>query len=287
MTEKLKTLNSLVDSLFRINVEKDSDKYDADVVTADDDRCVWSEFPVNLGERVEPLAVINHIVDLNGLGPKAVSNITRTIIASGTRGATATIFAYREANTGGHHHGSGTRSADAVGRFSPSEFVFRDNYPQNVKITHTLPDVAGSIYSGFTTSDNNGAAGIITIGFAEGFVTLSATKNLHLKAPTKTHRSPYWVTPAMRMALNKLADGYSKRTKRYITITDASLQYGGLFDHKATWHPPHDGHKDGQTVDIRNRDQNDSQRKIFVAESKKAGLSPKDHGNHWHVRLLS
>ena len=287
MTRNIRELNSLIDSLFRVEVAVDSAEYDADVVTAADGKSVLSEFPVDLEEHIEPLAVINHVVDPNSLVPTAVSNITETLYASGTPGTTAELFAYRVPNTGGHYHGGSTRDSAAIGLFSPRNFSFGDNYPQNIPVTHTLPDVSGEIRVALQGSDGDFYAGIISIAFADGFVQVSQTKNLRLKAPTRTHRKPYWVTPAMRAALNKLADGYARRTKKkYITITDASLEHGGLFDHCATWHPPHKRHRDGRTVDIRNRDQNDQQRKVFVSEAKKAGIGASDHGNHWHVRLL-
>ena len=285
MATQLKELTSLVDSLFRDPDLQDDNDYDAHVISTDDNRAVLSEFPIELGETIESLSVINHVVDLQQQTPTALSGKTRTFFASGTPGARATMFAYRAPNTGGHHHGGRTRNTNAVGVFSPTEITFGDNYPQDIPITYTLPDVSGSVYAGFISSDRNDAAGIITITFSEGFVLLSASNNLRLKAPTKTHPSPYWVTPAMRSALNKLANGYAARTKKYITITDASLEHGGLFDYKATWLPPHQLHRDGQTVDIRNRDQNRQQREIFVEEARKSGITPSDHGNHWHVRL--
>jgi hypothetical protein len=237
------------------------------------------------GDEITPFSAIN-IIEYNGIfRPDNLTNRRKVFYASGEPGTRAFLISERLPNTGGHHHGGASRDPNGAGQFDRRVILLGPNYPQNHPVFWTLPDVHGSIKIGaYFEQDGSFRGYIADLSMVDPLVAIPATSKLHLKAPTSTHPSPYWVTSAMAQRLTALANGYHARTGKHITCTDASLRDGGRFDYKATWRHPHAEHMWGEQADIRNFDQDAAERAIFVEECKKAGLAPADHGNHWHVR---
>jgi hypothetical protein len=204
---------------------------------------------------------------------------------SGPTGATVTIEIIREAGSGAHNHGGATTVANAVGTAAPTRFVLGSNYPQNVRVVHRAPDVCGTtvIRGRFSqgspsTIDNHDQILIA------GLVPLQVTQSLKLKPPTVEHRSPYWAQPAFRDKLARLAADYFARQGKAITVTDASLQWGGRFDLRADWRPPHHEHMDGRQADLRKFDMTPQDQAVFRAIAAQVGISILEESDHWHVR---
>lgn len=203
----------------------------------------------------------------------------------GPAGATVTIELIRVANSGGHNHGGATSDSLAVGTASPTRFVLGNNYPQNVRVVHRASDVCGTIV--VRARFSQGSPNVIDNHdqvLIPGLVPIQASQSLKLKPPTAEHRSPYWAQQAFRNKLVRVATDYFAKTGKPITITDASLQWGGRFDLKADWRPPHHEHMDGRQADIRKFDMTPAEQTTFKAIAAQVGISVLEESDHWHVR---
>jgi hypothetical protein len=202
----------------------------------------------------------------------------------GPPGTTVTIELLRVANSGGHNHG-GAISALAVGTASPTQFVLGNNYPQNVRVVHQASDVCGSVVirGRFSQGTPNIIDNYDQVLIA-GLVPIQVSQSLKLKPPTVEHRSPYWAQPAFRNKLVRLAADYFAKTAKPITVTDASLEWGGRFDLQANWLPPHKEHMDGRQADLRKSDMTPQDQVTFKTIAAQVGITILEESDHWHVR---
>jgi hypothetical protein len=203
----------------------------------------------------------------------------------GPPGATVTIELIRVANSGGHNHGGATTAALAVGTASPTRFVLGNNYPQNVRVVHRASDVCGTVV--IRARFSQGSPNVIDNHdqiLIPGLVPIPASQSLQLKPPTAEHRSPYWAQPAFRNKLVRLAADYFAQTGKAITVTDASLQWGGRFDLRSDWRPPHHEHMDGRQADLRKYDMTPEDQTRFRAIAAQVGIAILEESDHWHVR---
>lgn len=251
------------------------------------DRAVLSNQPITLNEEVSEIAIIDGDATEKASGRLIVPMVTRTLYVSGLPGANVEMILFRQPDTGGHHHGGQTTNPGAVGTLSSSRFTLGGGYPQNHPVQWTFPEVSGSVGVLVRFSNGDLAGGIADIYYVQGLVSLSENQTLRLKAPTRDHLSPYWVTPQMRVALQGVADQFFIDTGMVTTITDGSLQYGGLFDWKGTWAPPHREHRDGKVVDARIWPHTDAQKLLFERLCDQRGLHAERHVDppHWHIRF--
>ena len=277
------SLNEIIEAPYywRPEVEKD---VGSNRVEQDD--AVFSFFPIEVGDAIDNLGIMYRTLD-----PKAKNDrrLKETFFVSGRAGERVRNIAERVVNTGGHYHGGASQNPRAAGMFDQRTITLGDNYPQNHPVIWTAPDVSGKIILGglFEYSNPPFIGYVAELSLNPPLVPVPNSQKLRLKPPTQTHRSPYWVSSDVANKLAALAEGYHARTGKHLTVTDASLQTGGRFDYKPSvrpWVPPHAEHMFGNEVDMRSRDQDETQRTIFKEECVKVGLSPADHGNHWHVR---
>ncbi|MGC8685403.1 MAG: hypothetical protein ACP5T7_06930 [bacterium] len=54
--------------------------------------------------------------------------------------------------------------------------------------------------------------------------------------------------------IQNMASDFYREKHATLDINDMSLIFGGLFDYKGTWHPPHSWHRDGTSADISRAD---------------------------------
>lgn len=66
-----------------------------------------------------------------------------------------------------------------------------------------------------------------------------------------THPVNHYGTPVHIATLRALADDFWYAFGKKLTFNDTSLEFGGLYDYKNTWAPPHKGHRRGQNTDVR------------------------------------
>lgn len=203
----------------------------------------------------------------------------------GPAGATVTIELIRAGNSGGHDHGGATSDSLAVGTVAPARFVLGNNYPQNVRVVHRAADVCGTVV--VRARFSQGTPNVIDNHdevLIPGLVPIAASQGLKLKPPTADHRSPYWALPGFRDKLVRLATDYFAKTGKAITVTDASLQWGGRFDLRADWRPPHHEHTDGRTADLRKFDMTAADQSAFKGIAAQVGITVLEESDHWHVR---
>lgn len=211
-------------------------------------------------------------------------NSSVSIKTSGTPGATVTLRLERVPNTGGHFHGGATNLQDAVGIVTPSSFTLPGTYPQNVRSVYKAPQVSGVVKFIASFSAGPPVEHRLEV-MLPGLHAIVETQNLRLKSPTSIHPSPYWALPEFILKLNQLADGYAARTGKYLTLTDASLEWGGRFDLGSDWTAPHSEHFRGREADLRSSDMSEDEKNIFEETVKSLGLTVLEEANHWHVRF--
>jgi hypothetical protein len=69
-------------------------------------------------------------------------------------------------------------------------------------------------------------------------------------AVTSRHTVNHFGTSDLLQKLQALADTVYADSGKSIRINDMSLEYGGPFDTKNLWHPPHRTHREGRDVDV-------------------------------------
>ncbi|MGA1979943.1 MAG: hypothetical protein ABSG99_05195 [Sedimentisphaerales bacterium] len=209
-----------------------------------------------------------------------------TFYTNGPSGSQVTIALERVPGSGGHNHGGATTDAAAVGTISPNSFTLPNGYPQNVQSVFRAPTVCGAVrYIVRFSTNNPSVENLIEILF-QGFQAIPSSTNLRLKTPTTEHPSPYWATPDFINKLVQLANLYAKQTSKPLTVTDASLPWGGCFDLDKNWASPHHEHMNGRQADIRSSEMSPSEKQTFLQAATQAGLSASEESKplHWHVR---
>ena len=205
-----------------------------------------------------------------------------TFVVSGPVGTTVQFYTERVPFSGGHQHGS-AHEPEAIGTCNPQSLVLTGSYPQNMPSEFTAPEGCGIIIH--TASFSNGSVIPDRIEvLIPGLVPIAASNNLRLKPPTEVHPSPYWVDPSMNPRLTTLADRYFAERGKFLTVTDASLVWGGRFDLNCDWKRPHAEHQNGRQVDMRSRDMTEDDIAVFRRICREVGLTPVLEGDHWHVR---
>ena len=204
---------------------------------------------------------------------------------SGQPGAQVTITLARVAGSGGHSHGGAATDPAAVGQASPTSFTLPQGYPQNVRVVYRASDVCGT--NVLTARFNPGNPPTIQASvevLVAGLQPIPSSAALKLKAPLAEHPSPYWATPGFIGKLVQLANKYFQERSKPITVTDASLQWGGRFDLRQNWAPPHAEHRDGNQADLRSHDMNPADKQAFLRIAAEVGIGVLEEGDHWHVR---
>ena len=139
-------------------------------------------------------------------------------------------YVERVPNTGGHHHGGRDRGVAASGHVTPSRIVFQRL--QAVLCPYSSPVACGRIFY-CATFRGHPPINIFYDVRVPGLVEIKSSISLKLKTTTIDHPSPYWATAGFATKLQMLADQYHKATGARITVTDASLEWGGRFDLKS------------------------------------------------------
>ena len=237
-------------------------KVSAEVITV-------SNFPID--DQTKFTAFLQTELDLPG------SSITW--YTSGPPGATVTYSLIRVANSGGHNHGGGP-----TGSIAPTSITLGPNYPQNVPITYLAPDAAGSIEQHWQASNGQSGMDMVQIGIA-GLVELTGGVGLTLTGSTSMHPRNHFGTPTLNSKIQQLATTFHSKFNKNIFVNDASLEQGGLFDHKGTWAPPHSTHREGRTVDVNSTSMTAAERDFFrqTAVSLGFAVTLETTPPHWHL----
>jgi len=205
----------------------------------------------------------------------------------GPPGATVTISLTRVANTGGHSHSnSGTGPAGSV---TPSSFVLGPNYPQNQQVVVRAAAASGTLL--LTSRFSAGSPSVLTSNIyvrVPGLAGFGGGKGITLTGATQTHPTNHFGLPALNNMVAQLGAKFYDKFNKNIFVNDMSLAEGGLFDHKATWAPPHQTHRDGRRVDINSTSMDDEQRLFFETTAKSIGFRAvvlETNPPHWHLEI--
>lgn len=151
------------------------------------------------------------------------------------------------AGSGGHsHYGSRPK-----GSLTPDTFSF----PAGAAGTQ-YADYTSGAFSGtekILAEVNDKAVNGTTVNVqVPGLIALTANDQGYwsLTGQTSTHPNNHYGTPATLARAGMMAYDYYKKTGATLGINDMSLEWGGLFDWKATWASPHSLHRKGTSVDI-------------------------------------
>ena len=247
---------------------------DPSIRTADAELTSVTSQPISLGDEIG-------LLETAQTAPNGAVNW----YVNGTPGAQVSIAIERVSGSGGHNHGGNTSDPNAVGQIAPNSFTLPSPYPQNVRCVYRATSVCGSNKLTFRFS----AGSPPTIdNFVEvlisGLQPIPSSSSLQLKAPLSEHPSPYWGHPSFIAKLVQLANAYFQERNKPITVTDSTLMWGGRFDLKQNWAPPHAEHMDGRQADLRSRDMNEADKKAFLRIAAQVGIQVLEEGDHWHVR---
>lgn len=131
---------------------------------------------------------------------------------------------------------------------------------QNNKVLlfHSVPEVAGriQIQATVTPPPRYSCVSTCTPGYAFGvkvpaLTALAASDDIaSVRGDADRHPEGQWGTPEALDALREIAKEYRDRTGQRLSVNDLSLPWGGLFDFKNVYLPPHKTHREGTDADI-------------------------------------
>ena len=226
------------------------------------------------------------------LAPRGLGSDTATLTVTvrrcggePARGETVHFRLEREEGSGGHRHPApqASQHAGALGTLDPATCVTDDN--GRCRVTYTAPEAAGTIR---ITAEVDGARSdpqTVTVRL-EGLVPLPAYPGLELIGETDTHPFNHYGTPRTVGALFRVGEMWSLiYPNNRVGINDMSLEWGGLFDFRSTWAPPHQLHRRGENVDVRIRDKPQKQRDDLgkIINDEGCRIRPESDPPHWHL----
>lgn len=205
----------------------------------------------------------------------------------GPPGAAVSIRLTRLTNTGGHQH---PNSGDGpAGTAVPSAFTLGPNYPQNHRVVVTGPDAGGVVVMTSRFSPGNPSVITNTIHVSvPGLVAFGGGVGIVLTGATRTHPTNHYAVPELANLVAQLGQRYFRQFSRAIFVNDMSLADGGLFDHRATWRPPHQTHRDGRRVDINSTSMTPEQQAFFRQAAQELGfrtVTLETNPPHWHLEV--
>lgn len=205
-------------------------------------------------------------------------NGTATFYTNGPPGLQVTISLYREANWYGHSHDGGP-----TGTIEPASFTLGPNYPQNATSIFRAPDACGLIRHVAAGGGQQVTAYKSVV--LSGLVALGTATGLTLVGSSATHPDNHSGTPQLVSGMYQLGRKFYEKFQKNLFVNDMSLSMGGLFDHRATWSPPHQTHRDGRNVDINWSSMTNVERDFFKLTAEALGFTVELHENpkHWHL----
>jgi hypothetical protein len=198
---------------------------------------------------------------------------------SGAAGSTVTFTLERVPGSGGHNHPDGP-----AGTIKPKKLKMSGSYPQNAKSTFYAPKVCGTTICRATWSGGAVFTFFIDV-MIRGLVLLQPRVSIIPTGSKTIHPGNHYGDPGFIAKIEKLADEFFVRFAKPIYVNDISLVWGGVFDHEATWKPPHKKHGEGRSADINSRSMLPAEKTFFKQAAKRLKLKVVEHGTplHWHV----
>ncbi|MEW5907195.1 MAG: hypothetical protein AB1734_10535 [Elusimicrobiota bacterium] len=125
------------------------------------------------------------------------------------------------------------------------------------------------------------------------WMTMPKGAGYDLHGSTKSHPQNHFGTTGMINALVKLGGDWKRACPTAVNLSynDISLPWGGLFDVKFNWIPPHNTHRHGINIDVGKRQVKKSNREKLIRMMCDAGLHVRSEGDlktevgHYHLTL--
>ena len=188
---------------------------------------------------------------------------------------TCRLSLIRVPNSGGHHHDGHTNVRLAVGVLSTTRFQLRGL--DRVAVSYYAPRACGDVELQVHTEETGDmrTSTLLVRSGGGALVWLSETADFKLKEADPKHPSPYWVNERVKRKFLILARAFSNKTGKKITVTEGSLEFGGLFDCEcpsAAWKPPHRTHDYGGNLDIRINDLSEGEISELTSLARRSGF---------------
>lgn len=251
-------------------------------VTITEGASAVSFFPIYEGSVLPRFSSANFELSIPA-GPVATANFSSQ---EGARVTQRLVFV----GGGGHSHGQNTMDPRAVGSVSPRSFTLIGQYPQNMEVTYSCGDAAGTVYWEVTFDLPDGRVDVLYIninGSVSGLQPLASSQSIVLVGPTPSHPSNHFGTPTLCTGIASLAAAFYGKFNKPIYVNDMSLVGGGIFDINANFAPDHITHRQGRNVDINHSSMTEDQREFFRSTAEALGFSVSAHGTpvHWHLTM--
>lgn len=185
--------------------------------------------------------------------------------------------------SGGHVHGAGSE-----GELSQTEFFHTGEGMATIyPFTYTAPEASGLIIirSGDGVGHKDSYSVVVQI---PGLVSMSSRPSIVLTGATGAHPANHYGRPDFVRAIENLADQFFAEFSKPLFVNDMSLPDGGLFDIHGNWSPPHQGHRDGVTVDISSNVMSTVEKQRFRELAEENGIVVYEHTDyppHFHVHF--
>ena len=206
---------------------------------------------------------------------------TITWYVNGRPNTRVTLVLSRVANSGGHSHPGGP-----VGTVAPAAIDLGPNYPQNIPVIFTAPEAAGTITLTMSTPD--GPIQVTNNVLVSGLVPLDATTGISLTGSSAQHPTNHFGVAGLVTAIQELGRRFHSQFNKNLFVNDISLPWGGIYDFKSTWQPPHKTHRLGRDVDVNRSNMSDAERQFFQQNAEALGFRVELHPPeplHWHLSL--
>lgn len=202
-------------------------------------------------------------------------------------GCLVSLFVDSRAGTGGHVHSSDRPTGSFTRLFGTV-----DPHTGLLETVFTAPEASGiiTIYGEAFHPLTFVRSAEFTIGVGlEGLIELPDSDQYRKIGQTGVHPDNHFGTSTLVTRMQELAAAYREAypDATPLEYNDMSLEFGGVFDLKSNWTPPHRGHRTGVHVDLRTRTLTEEQLKVVRKLAKNAGMAVYDETGtaapHFHL----
>ncbi len=219
------------------------------------------------------ITLVARILDENG---QLVPNVNVRLEATAVPGS------------GGHsHQDAGRPNGSLGGSVGTPNVVTGNTGTTGFVFDFTAPEISGSHKITATCTDRTCTQeGPDTVGIrVSGLQELGPGTDYDLIGQTTSHPQNHYGTAGLIASLRSLAQAYAKAFPgERLAYNDMSLQFGGLFDIRGGWSPPHGSHRLGTDVDLRLVPANRRQAlRHRITQSGISTILVEDTPPHWHL----
>jgi hypothetical protein len=218
------------------------------------------------------VALVARVVDQNG---QLVPNVNVRLEATAV------------ANSGGHDHHDANRPNGSLGGSGGTPNVVTGNTgTTGFVFGFTAAEISGSHEIAATCTDCTPDGPNTVRVMVSGLQELGPGADYDLVGDTTPHPRNHYGTASLIASLRILAQAYAQAFPgNRLAYNDMSLEFGGLFDIRADWRPPHRSHRLGTDVDLRLVPPGQRQAlRHLIRQSGIGTILVENNPPHWHLR---